>query len=117
MDATKSDVQPPPGTTVEAPGPGAVRAAIGGETARGLLVGLLAAQVGLVERGALLDAVRAWVADRSRDLGDVLLDRAAIDDRRLELLRAMTRATLDQNGDDAARVIATMVSLTNRCHY
>jgi serine/threonine-protein kinase len=106
MDATKrDDVQSSPATTVAAPGPAA---AMGGETAQGLLVGLLAAQVGLVERGALLDTVRAWVADRSRDLGDLLRDRGAIDGRRLELLRGLTRATLDQNGDDPARAIATL---------
>ena len=43
-----------------------------------------------------------------RDLRRVLRDRGAVDDRRLDLLRALARATLEQNGDDPARAIAAL---------
>ena len=51
----------------------------GGDTARNLLLGILALQNNFVSRDDLVSAFAAWVADRSRLLGQILRDRGGAD--------------------------------------
>ena len=65
------------------------------DTDRGLLLGLLALQNNFVDRDALLEAFTAWVADKSRPLGQILLQRGALDADTHALLDALVRKHLD----------------------
>ena len=56
---------------------------------RELLFGLLALQNNFVDREALLGAFNAWVADKARPLGRILLERGAVDEGRYALLETL----------------------------
>ena len=58
------------------------------DTDRNLLLGLLALQNNFIDRGALLAAFAAWVADKSRTLGRVLLESGMVDADTHALLEA-----------------------------
>ena len=59
-----------------------------------LLFGLLALQNNFIDRDALLAAFTAWVADKARPLGRILLERGAVDAETHALLEALVRKHL-----------------------
>jgi eukaryotic-like serine/threonine-protein kinase len=79
-----------------------------GEAGRDLLLGLLGAQMGLLDRDALVAALGAWAEDRSRTLGEVLRERGALDDDKLTLLDGAVAEHLRRHGDDPERSLATV---------
>src|SRR5262245_4629087 len=79
--------------------------------ARNLLFGLLAFQNGFVDREALLGAFNAWVADRSRPLGQFLRERGALDAARHALLEALVVEHLKLHGDDPEMSLASLSSV------
>ncbi len=97
------------------PGPMPHRPRSGGDlhsdAAHNLLFGLLAFQNGFIDRGALLGAFGAWVADRSRTIGQLLLDLGALDPARHGLLEALVSEHLKLHGGDAERSLADLSSL------
>ncbi len=76
------------------------------DAGRNLLFGLLALQNDFIGREALLAAFTAWVADKSRALGGILLERGAIDAPRHALLEALVAEHLKQHGGDVERSLA-----------
>jgi WD40 repeat protein/tRNA A-37 threonylcarbamoyl transferase component Bud32 len=92
ISRTDAEASPPP----RARGPGAARER---DTGRSLLFGLLALQNDFVDREALLAAFNAWVADKSRSLGRILLERGALDEEAHGLLEALVRKHLQKHGD------------------
>src|SRR5262245_55079334 len=60
-----------------------------------LLLGLFALQFHLVTREQLLAAASAWLADRDRSLGAILLDQGALAAENLAWLEALTRRHLE----------------------
>ena len=78
------------------------------ETGRNLLFGLLALQNNFIDRDALLAAFNTWVADKSRPLGGVLLDRGALDVPRHALLEALVGEHLKLHGGDPERSLAAL---------
>ena len=48
-------------------------------TDRNLLVGVLALQMDFIDRDQLVAALRAWIADKTRALDDILRDQDVID--------------------------------------
>jgi eukaryotic-like serine/threonine-protein kinase len=81
------------------------------DTGRNLLFGLLALQNNFVGRDALLAAFAACVSDRSRPLGRILRDSAALDDARHALLEALVAEHLKLHGDDPERSLAALSSI------
>ena len=59
------------------PPPRAARPRAGAD--HNLLFGLLALQNNFIDRDTLVAAFAAWVTDKSRDLGRILLERGAVD--------------------------------------
>ena len=76
-----------------------------------LLFGLLALQNNFIDREALLAAFSAWVADKSRTLGQVLLEHCAVDAETHALLEALARKHLQMHGGDLEESLAALSSL------
>src|SRR4051794_37588015 len=78
---------------------------------RNLLFGFLALQMDFVSREALLAALGAWVADKSRDLGRLFLRQGVLSADRHALLEALVGEHLKAHGHDPARSLAALSSL------
>jgi serine/threonine protein kinase len=75
---------------------------------RSLLVGLLAVQLEFIDRRALLEAMRAWVPDKSRPLEELLVERKAITPGDKELLVSLAARLASRHGGDAGLSIASL---------
>jgi serine/threonine-protein kinase len=75
-----------------------------------MLFGILALQMDFVSRDALLAAMNAWVLDKTRPLGQVLVEQQALRPEKRELLEALVRAHLEMHGDDPERSLAALGS-------
>jgi serine/threonine-protein kinase len=76
--------------------------------AQSLLFGLLALQNNFIDRDTLLAAFNAWVADKSKSLGQILLDRGALSPARHAVLMELVREHMDRHGDDSERSLAVL---------
>jgi eukaryotic-like serine/threonine-protein kinase len=81
------------------------------DTGRNLLFGVLALQNNFIGREDLLAAFAAWVADRTRSLGQLLVDRGALDDVRRGLLQALVAEHLKQHGGNIDMSLVAVSSL------
>jgi eukaryotic-like serine/threonine-protein kinase len=80
-------------------------------TSRNLLLGLLGLQNNFINRAELLAAFNAWVVDKSRSLGQLLLDRGALDATRLALLEALVTEHLKLHHHDPDESLAALSSI------
>jgi len=78
---------------------------------RNLLLGILALQMDFISRDALLDAMQAWVFDKTKSLGQILLDRHALGAETHALLEALVLKHLEQHDHDAEKSLAALGSL------
>jgi len=76
-----------------------------------LLFGLLALQNNFIDRDTLVAAFAAWVTDKSRDLGRLLLERGAVDAETHALVEALARKHLKLHGGDLEESLAALSSL------
>jgi len=76
--------------------------------ARSLLFGLLALQNNFIDRETLLSAFNAWVADKSKSLGQILLDRGALSPARHAALEMLVNEHVDRHGHDPERSLAVL---------
>ena len=76
--------------------------------AQSLLFGLLALQNDFVDRETLLAAFNVWVADKSKSLGQILLDRGALSLARHAVLEELVREHMDKHGQDSERSLAVL---------
>jgi tetratricopeptide (TPR) repeat protein len=97
-----------PGTS---PTPPVSRKVPHSDAARNLLFGLLAFQNGFIDRDALLGAFNAWVADKSRLLGDLLRQSGTLDAARHDLTAALVAEHLKLHAGDAAASLADLSSV------
>jgi serine/threonine-protein kinase len=97
-----------PGASPMPPGSGKVPHS---DAARNLLFGLLAFQNGFIDRDALLGAFSAWVADRARPIGQLLLDRGALDQTRHALLEALVAEHLKLHDGDPEQSLGDLSSV------
>ncbi len=71
-----------------------------GDTARNLLLGVLALQNSFISREALLAAFNSWLADRTRSLGSILVEQRHLTANRLAVLDGLVAEhALDHGGD------------------
>ena len=77
---------------------------------RNLLFGILALQLDLLGRDALVAGLNAWTADKSRPLGDVLQDRGALDPGRRAVIESLVAEHLQAHGNDPAQSLAALSS-------
>src|SRR5262245_36762611 len=77
-------------------------------TDRNLLFGILALQMDFVTRDQLVEAMAAWVLDRTRPLPEVLCRRRALLVPDRHLLEQVVERHLQRHGKDAGRSLATL---------
>jgi serine/threonine protein kinase len=75
---------------------------------RNLLFGILALQMDFTSRDQLIAAMNAWVLDKSRSLGTILVEQKALDANRRALLEALVQEHLKQHDDDPQKSLAAL---------
>jgi hypothetical protein len=78
---------------------------------RNLLFGILALQMDFITRDALIKAMHAWVLEKSKPLGQILLDQGALRVDTHDLLEAMVQKHIEMHGGDAQKSLASVSSL------
>ncbi len=84
-----------------------------GNSDRNLLIGILALQMDFISRDQLVEAIHAWVLDKSQSLDDVLLCRQAIDGATRDLILALVEKHLQMHQGDAAQSLAAVSSINS----
>jgi hypothetical protein len=77
---------------------------------RNLLLGILALQMDLISRDALIKAMHAWVLDKGKPLGDILLGQGALAEDERDVLDALVEKHLRKHGGDPERSLAVLAS-------
>jgi hypothetical protein len=67
---------------------------------RNLLFGILALQMDFIARDALVKAMHAWVLDKAKPLGQILVEQQALKSERRALLEALVQEHVKQHDDD-----------------
>ena len=80
-------------------------------TDRNLLFGILALQMDFIDRGQLIEAMNAWALDKSRTLGEILVEKSYLEPERHELLEALVREHLKQHDNDPAKSLGAVSSI------
>src|SRR3954467_15690191 len=75
----------------------------GHDTARHLLLGLLALQTGLIDQAALVAAFHAWTRDKARPLADHLQALGHLDAEQRGLVEALAAQHLKKHAGDAEK--------------
>ncbi|HVS33935.1 MAG TPA: tetratricopeptide repeat protein, partial [Gemmataceae bacterium] len=76
-----------------------------------LLFGILALQMDFIQRDALIRAMHAWVLDKAKPLGQILVEQQALSNETHALLDAVVRQHIKQHGDDAEKSLASVSSV------
>jgi hypothetical protein len=66
-----------------------------------------------VSRDALIAAMHAWVLDKAKPLGQILVEQQALRPEKCELLEALVHAHLEMHGNDAERSLAAVSSIAS----
>ena len=78
---------------------------------RNLLFGILALQMDFISRDALIQAMNAWVLQKSTPLGQILLDQGALRPDTRALLEALVQKHLEMHDGDAQKSLASISSI------
>lgn len=78
---------------------------------RNLLFGILAVQMDFVSRDALIEAMSAWVVDKSRRLDELLVEKGAMKPEYRQLLEPLVAAHIHRHDCDAQRSLAALSSV------
>src|SRR2546427_359000 len=79
---------------------------------RNLLFGILALQMNFISRDALVAAMHAWVLDKTKPLGQVLLEQRRLSAGQLQALDALLVEHLQVHGDDPQRSMQTLSAVS-----
>jgi WD40 repeat protein/serine/threonine protein kinase len=77
---------------------------------RNLLFGILALQMDFISRDALIAAMHAWVLDKAKALGQILLEQGALRDDAYALVEALVQKHLQMHGNNPERSLAALSS-------
>ncbi|MCI0458462.1 MAG: hypothetical protein L0Z62_15970 [Gemmataceae bacterium] len=80
-------------------------------TDRNLLFGILALQMDFISRDALIAAMHAWVLEKAKPLGQILLEKGALAADEHALLEALVAKHLAKHDNGAARSLAAVSSI------
>src|SRR5262249_14781077 len=72
-----------------------------------LLFGIMAVQNDFVSRDALIEAMGTWVLDKSKTLGEILVERGALTSEHHALLTSLVAAHLRLHHDDPQQSLAS----------
>jgi serine/threonine-protein kinase len=78
---------------------------------RNLLFGILALQMDFISRDALIAAMHAWVLDKGRPLGQILVEQAALTARARDKLDAVVELHLEIHGGDPQKSLAALSAI------
>jgi hypothetical protein len=78
---------------------------------RNLLFGILALQMDFIGRDALVQAMNAWVIDKHKPLGQILVEQGALNSAHRELLEPFVEAHVRQHGGDPQHSLASLSSV------
>src|SRR4051794_3097598 len=77
-------------------------------TDRNLLFGILALQMDFVSRDALIAAMNVWVLEKTKPLGQILLEQGHLSAQRLHLLDALVEEHLQAHNNDPEQSLAAL---------
>src|SRR5262249_43306834 len=75
---------------------------------RNLLFGILALQMDFIGRDALIAAMNAWVLDKAKSLGQILVEQEALDAGNRAWLEAGVERHLGKHGNDPQQSLAAL---------
>jgi hypothetical protein len=75
---------------------------------RNLLFGILALQMDFISRDALIVAMHAWVLNKSRPLGEILVEQGALAVNRRSILSALVDEHVAQHEGDPQQSLAAL---------
>src|SRR5260370_4169138 len=78
---------------------------------RNLLFGILALQMDLIQRDALIEAMNAWVLEKNKPLGQILEEQGALSSEQRGLLEPLVQAHVKAHGDDPEKSLASLSSV------
>src|SRR5690348_17277710 len=78
---------------------------------RNLLFGILALQMDFISRDSLVAAMNAWVLNKEKPLGQILVDHGALDADNRAWLEAGVERHLARHGNDPERSLAALSSV------
>jgi serine/threonine-protein kinase len=78
-----------------------------------LLFGIMAVQNDFVSRDALIEAMNAWVLDKSKSLGEILVERGALTSEHHVLLTSLVAAHVRLHNDDPQQSLASVASASS----
>jgi serine/threonine protein kinase/WD40 repeat protein len=81
------------------------------EADRNLLFGILALQMDFIARDSLIAAMHAWVLEKHRTLGEILMAQGLLTTARHDLLAALVAEHIRLHGNDPARSLAALSSI------
>lgn len=79
-----------------------------------LLLGILALQMDFINRDQMVAAMHAWTLEKSRSLGQILVEQKALNATRLGLLERIVQEHLQQHGNDASKSIEAVAAKSVR---
>ena len=79
---------------------------------RNLLFGILALQMDFIGRDALIRAMNAWVLDKTKTIGTILVEQQALSAKHHTLLEALVETHLQQHGNDAEQSLAAVSAVS-----
>src|SRR5262245_29419493 len=77
---------------------------------RNLLFGILALQMDFLGRDALIAAMNAWVLEKAKSLGRILVEQGALAAADHDLLEGMVQRHLERHGGAAERSLAALAA-------
>lgn len=80
---------------------------------RNLLFGVIALQMALITRDALLTAMAQWAIEKRRSVGEILVENGNLDSSDLSDLESILDRRLAREGGDASKSLAAMESIEN----
>src|SRR5262249_44753943 len=75
---------------------------------RNLLFGILALQMDFIQRDALIAAMNAWLLDKAKPLGQILVEQQALDPDNRALLDTLVQRHLAMHGGDIEKSLAAV---------
>ncbi len=76
-----------------------------------LLFGILALQMDFINRDQLVSGLNAWVLEKSRPMGEILVDQGYLAEDRKILLEALVQEHLKQHDNDPKKSLAAISSI------
>jgi hypothetical protein len=75
---------------------------------RNLLFGILAVQMDFISRDGLIEAMHAWVLDKAKPLGQILLEHGRLTAERLQFLEPLVHEHLDAHPSGSHQSLAAV---------